>query len=276
MAILEEEKSCTVPMIIEGSPKTPMLSTLQLKECLKRKYVPYLATVKENKDDGLKSPYLRKSGESLMSSRTMALPQLKELRRQFNEFPDTRFIIPSKAPYDMSILFQNKYDGSLRMCMDCWALNKVEEQVPYSAHCRLVPQLRSFLSLVNYYQRFIKGYSIRATPLINLLKKNKAWESDEKCQQDFEDLNKVVTKKRCWHYPTIPRCLRHYLLGSHFVMKTNNIATSYFQTQKKLSPKQTRWQNFLTEFDYTLEYNRKTKLATMTSHAGPSKGGVAT
>ena len=60
----------------------------------------------------------------------MALPQLKELRRQFNEFPDTRFIIPSKAPYDVSILFQNKYDGSLRMCMDCWALNKVEEQVP--------------------------------------------------------------------------------------------------------------------------------------------------
>ncbi|RVW53427.1 hypothetical protein CK203_095698 [Vitis vinifera] len=222
----------------------------------------------------------------------MALPQLKELRRQFNEFPDTRFIIPSKAPYDVSILFQNKYDGSLRMCMDCWALNKVEEQVPLfrslsTCLINLVPQLRSFLSLVNYYQRFIKGYSIRATPLINLPKKNKTWESDEKCQQDFEDLNKVVTKKRCWHYPTIPRCLRHYLLGSHFVMKTNNIATSYFQTQKKLSPKQTRWKNFLTEFDYTLEYksgsanhvvntlSRKTKLATMTSHAGPSKGGVA-
>ena len=71
-------------------------------------------------------------------------------------------------------------------------------------------------------------------------------------------------------------------------MKTNNIATSYFQTQKKLSPKQTRWQNFLTKFNYTLEYklrsanhvvnalSRKTKLATMTSHAEPSKEGVTT
>ncbi|XP_050387307.1 uncharacterized protein LOC126803565 [Argentina anserina] len=35
---------------------------------------------------------------------------------------------------------------------------------------------------------------------------------------------------------------------------TDNIATSYFQTQKKLSPKQARWQDFLAEFDYTIEY----------------------
>ena len=60
-------------------------------------------------------------------------------------------------------------------------------------------------------------------------------------------------------------------------MKTDNVATSYFQTQKKLSPKQARWQDFLAEFDYTLEYklgsanhvadalSRKAELASMTS-----------
>ena len=37
-------------------------------------------------------------------------------------------------------------------------------------------------------------------------------------------------------------------------MKTNNIDTCYFQTQKKLSLKQARWQDFLAEFDYMLEY----------------------
>ncbi|KAE8681498.1 Detected protein of unknown function [Hibiscus syriacus] len=36
--------------------------------------------------------------------------------------------------------------------------------------------------------------------------------------------------------------------------ETNNVATSYFQTQKKLSPKQARWKDFLAEFDYILEY----------------------
>ena len=39
--------------------------------------------------------------------------------------------------------------------------------------------------------------------------------------------------------------LRHYLLGSRFVLKMNNVATSYFQTQKKFSPKQAKWQDFL-------------------------------
>ena len=79
---------------------------------------------------------------------------------------------------------------------------------------------------------------------------------------------------------TIIHCLRtwrHYLLGSHFIVKTNNVATSYFQTQKKLSPKQVRWQDYLAEFDYTLEYKLgianhvadalscKVELASMTS-----------
>ena len=73
------------------------------------------------------------------------------------------------------------------------------------------------------------------------------------------------------------RTWRHYLLGSHFIVKTDNVATSYFQTQKKLSPKQARWQDFLAEFDYTLEYkpgtanhvadalSRKAELASITS-----------
>ena len=30
------------------------------------------------------------------------------------------------------------------------------------------------------------------------------------------------------------RTWRHYLLGSHFIVKNDNVATSYFQTQKKL------------------------------------------
>lgn len=58
-----------------------------------------------------------------------------------------------------------------------------------------VPQLRSFLGLVNYYQRFIKGYSARASLLTDLLKKNKTWEWDEMCQQAFRDLKKVVTEE---------------------------------------------------------------------------------
>ncbi|KAI5678652.1 hypothetical protein M9H77_09602 [Catharanthus roseus] len=170
-----------------------------------------------------------------------------------------------------------------------------------------VHELRSFLGLLNYYRRFIKGYSARAAPLTDLLKKNRPWTWNEDCQHAFEDLKKAICKDPVLSLPdyskpfevhtdasnfaiggvlmqdghpiayesrklneterrytvqekemtAIIHCLRiwrHYLLGSRFVIMTDNIATSYFQTQKKLSPKQARWQDFLAEFDYSLEY----------------------
>lgn len=79
---------------------------------------------------------------------------------------------------------------------------------------------------------------------------------------------------------TIVHCLRtwrHYLLGSKFVVQTDNVATSYFQSQKKLTPKQARWQDFLAEFNYELVYkpgkgnvvadalSRKAELAAITT-----------
>ncbi|KAE8734320.1 hypothetical protein F3Y22_tig00000773pilonHSYRG00160 [Hibiscus syriacus] len=50
------------------------------------------------------------------------------------------------------------------------------------------------------------------------------------------------------------RTWRHYLLGSKFIVFTDNVANSYFLTQKKLSPKQARWQEFLAEFDLSFEH----------------------
>nr|GFC05656.1 reverse transcriptase [Tanacetum cinerariifolium] len=70
-------------------------------------------------------------------------------------------------------------------------------------------------------------------------------EMERKYTVQEKEMTPVVHCLRFW---------RHYLLGSRFVIKTDNIATSYFQTQKKLSPKQARWQDFLAEFDYQFEY----------------------
>ena len=43
---------------------------------------------------------------------------------------------------------------------------------------------------------------------------------------------------------------RLYLLGTKFTVITDNVANTYFKTQKKLTPKQARWQEFLEEFDF--------------------------
>ena len=95
----------------------------------------------------------------------------------------------SFAKEEVSFLGHRIRDGKLMM--DDSKVKAIQEWDPPTK----VPQLRSFLGLVNYYRRFIKGYSARAAPLTDLLKKNKAWEWDERCQQAFEDLKRVVTEE---------------------------------------------------------------------------------
>ncbi|KAL2240153.1 UNVERIFIED_CONTAM: hypothetical protein Sindi_0656500 [Sesamum indicum] len=51
-----------------------------------------------------------------------------------------------------------------------------------------------------------------------------------------------------------PRLWRHYLLGSPFVVRTDNIAVSHFMSQPKLTSRQARWQELLSEFHFVLEY----------------------
>jgi hypothetical protein len=47
---------------------------------------------------------------------------------------------------------------------------------------------------------------------------------------------------------------RVYLLGPKFVVKTDNVANTFFRTQKKLSQRQARWQEFLAEYDFVWEH----------------------
>lgn len=55
----------------------------------------------------------------------MAPPELAELKRQLSEMIEAGQIRPSKSPFGAPVLFQKKQDGSLRMCVDFRALNKV-------------------------------------------------------------------------------------------------------------------------------------------------------
>ena len=51
-------------------------------------------------------------------------------------------------------------------------------------------QLREFLRLSNYYQRFVKNYSQIAEPLYKLTKNTKGFQWDAACQQAFDDLKR--------------------------------------------------------------------------------------
>ncbi|KAA0041284.1 uncharacterized protein E6C27_scaffold128G002760 [Cucumis melo var. makuwa] len=308
-----------------------------------------------------------------MAPYRMAPPELEELRRQLKELLDGGYIQPSKAPYGAPVLFQKKKDGSLRLCIDYMALNKItiknrypipliadlfdqlgnarwfskidlrsgyyqvrikqgdeaktacvtsqtleehvqhlrqvfqvlrdnelyiklekcsfaKQEVEFLGHWikegklmmdnakvrailewkapTKVPELRSFLGFVNYYRRFIKGGSLDADGHPIAFESQKLNDTERRYTVQEKEMTAIVHCLRTW---------RHYLLGNKFMVMTDNVPTSYFQTQKKLTPKQARWQDFLAEFDFKLEYkpgranivadalSRKAELSTITT-----------
>jgi ribonuclease HI len=64
---------------------------------------------------------------------------------------------------------------------------KVKEIVVWSIPT-IITEIRSFLGLAGYYQRFIEGFSKIAKPMTSLLEKEREFKWDEKSQESFDQL----------------------------------------------------------------------------------------
>ncbi|WMV54164.1 hypothetical protein MTR67_047549, partial [Solanum verrucosum] len=129
----------------------------------------------------------------------MAPPELEELRKQLKELFEAGHIRPSKAPYGAPVLFQKK-DGSLRLCIDYRALNKVTIKNKYpipliadlfdrlgQAKCFTKVDLRKGYYQVCYY-RYMRFY-----PSGRFLYKN----SSQKVKDVAKYLNFRASKADC-------------------------------------------------------------------------------
>ena len=86
-----------------------------------------------------------------MASYRMALPEFKKLWKQLKDLLDARCIYPSKAPLGVPVLFQKKKDGSLWMCIDYQALNKITIKNKH-----LIPLIANLFDQLNKAQYFTK------------------------------------------------------------------------------------------------------------------------
>ncbi|KAG1040602.1 hypothetical protein G6F43_012261 [Rhizopus delemar] len=173
-------------------------------------------------------------------------------------------------------------------------------------------EVRSFLGTCGYYRRFIESYAAVATPLTELLKKNKSfswgYEQDMAYQQLKEKLvgapilaypdraqvqilttdaskkgiSAILSQSRDGsleeervisynsrtlrpaeeNYSTVHlealavvwavTKYRHYLVGRHFKLRTDNAALTYVMAPAKPSPKLARWAACLIDYDFEI------------------------
>ena len=76
---------------------------------------------------------------------------------------------------------------------------------------RNVTEVRSFLGLAGYYRRFVKGFSMIATPMTRLLQKNVRFEWGEECRRSFDKLKAFLIEAPVLTQPT---CGKEYVIFS--------------------------------------------------------------
>nr|GFB59889.1 transposon Ty3-I Gag-Pol polyprotein [Tanacetum cinerariifolium] len=90
--------------------------------------------------------------------------EMKELSKQLQELSEKGFIRPSSSPWGALVLFVKKKDGSFRMCIDYPKIESIKDW----ASPKTPTEIRQFLGLAGYYQRFIEGFSKIAISMTKL------------------------------------------------------------------------------------------------------------
>ncbi|GJV02083.1 putative nucleotidyltransferase, ribonuclease H [Tanacetum coccineum] len=138
------------------------------------------------------------------------------LKQVFQVLRDNELYVKLKKCYfaqdEVEFLGHKIKDGGLMM--DGAKIKAIQDWEPPTK----VMKLRSFLGLVNYYRRFIMGYSAISSYLTDLLKKNKAWIWDEECQAAFESLKKAVMVEPVLRLPDVTMSFELHTDASDFAI----------------------------------------------------------
>ena len=110
---------------------------------------------------------------------------------------------------------------------------------------RNVTEVRSFLGLAGYYRRFVRGFSVIASPLTKLLRKGIKFVWTDKCQNSFEQLKGMLVEGPVLTQPTSGKEYTLYsdALGIGFgcvLMQDGNVVA---YASRQLKPHE---QNYLT------------------------------
>ncbi|XP_027171986.1 uncharacterized protein LOC113771612 [Coffea eugenioides] len=110
--------------------------------------------------------------------------------------------------------------------------------LPYPVTVR---EVRSFLGHAGFYRRFIKDFSKIGAPLFRLLQKDVSFEFDEKCEEAFEKLKKLLTSPPViqppdWNLPFEIMCdASDYAVGAVLGQRVGKAAHAIYYASRALN-----------------------------------------
>ena len=100
-----------------------------------------------------------------------------------------------------------------------------------------VTEVRSFMGLAGYYRRFVRGFSVIASPLTKLLRKGIKFEWTDKCQNSFEQLKGMLVEAPVLTQPTSRKVYTLYsdasCIGLGCVLMQDGKVVAYASRQLK-------------------------------------------
>ncbi|WMV45767.1 hypothetical protein MTR67_039152, partial [Solanum verrucosum] len=221
----------------------------------------------------------------------MAPAELRELKSQLQELLEKGFIRPNYRQLNR-ITIKNRYPlpriddlfDQLKVSTEGVKVDPSKIQAVVEWRPPKIPiEVRSLLGLAGYYRRFVKGFSIIASPLTKLLHKEVKfiWEGKEYVVYSDASHNglgcvlmqegKVISyasqklKPHELNYPTHDlelvaivfalKLWRHYLYGEKCHILTDHKSLKYLGTQKELNLRQHRWLELIKDYDCTIDYH---------------------
>jgi hypothetical protein len=89
--------------------------------------------------------------------------------------------------------------------------NKVQAILDWKAP-KNVKEIRGFLGMTGYYQRFIEGFSKIAGPMTKLLRKDVQFEWTVKCEQSFQELKTRLTTTPVLQYLKMEKIIQYTVM----------------------------------------------------------------
>nr|GEX76714.1 retrotransposon protein, putative, Ty3-gypsy subclass [Tanacetum cinerariifolium] len=208
----------------------------------------------------------------------LASSEMKELSVQLQELLQKGFIHPSSSPWGapdeeehekhlkiiLELLKKDRLYTKFSKC-DFW-LDLVQflghvidrsgvhvdpakiDAIKSWAAATTSTEVRQFLELAGYYQRFIKGYRavlMQREKVIAYASKQLKVHEENYTTHDLE-FEAVVFALRLW---------RHYLYGTKCVVFTDHKSLQYILNQKELNLRQQRWIELLSDYDCEIQYH---------------------